>query len=121
LDEVASGRAEVGFIREDVLQAVIKAKGRMPKVKVLDTTPYYPSTCIVKYPGTDPDLAQKVATALLKLSFNNPSDRFILERLRISGFAPASPDDYSEFQRLLTSYGLFPPAATRVSKTGQAG
>ena len=61
------------------------------------------------YPGTDPDLVQKVKEALLKLNFKNPSHRFILERLRISGFAPASPEDYTDFQNLLISYGLFSP------------
>lgn len=120
LEKVASGRAEVGFIREDVLQAAIKTRGQMPRIKVIATTSYCPTTCIVKYPGTDPDLVEKVKTALLKLNFKNPSHRFILERLRISGFAPASPEDYADFRNLLTSYGLLPARPIPPQKTTQS-
>lgn len=111
LEEVVLGRAEVGFVREDVYQALIRVRGKRPKVKVIATTAYYPNLCFVQYPNTDPALAQKVTTALLKLDLKNPSHRFILERLRISGFAPASPEDYANFRNQLLSYGLLSPGA----------
>lgn len=109
LERIALGQAEVGFVREDVPEALIKAEGKMPKVKVIATTTYYPNHCFVQYPDTDPALAQKLTSALLKLDFKNPSHRFILERLRISGFAPASPEDFTNFRNQLLSYGLFSP------------
>ena len=107
LEKVTSGLAEAGFIREDVLQALAKAKGQMPAVTVIATTAHYPNHCIVAYPATDPDLVQRMKAALLNLDFKKPSHRFILERLRISGFAPASPEDFTDFQNLMLSYELF--------------
>ncbi len=111
VEKIALGQAEVGFVRDDVLEAFIKAKGKMPKVRILATTPFYPTQCLVKYPDTDPDLVQRVKEALLNLDFKNSSHRFILERLRISGFAPASPEDFTNFRNQLISYGLFSPGS----------
>ncbi|MBN2467865.1 MAG: phosphate/phosphite/phosphonate ABC transporter substrate-binding protein [Deltaproteobacteria bacterium] len=106
-EKIALGQAEVGFVREDVLQALTKAKGAVPNVTVLAITQYYPNPCFVSFPDADSDLVRNVKTALLQLDLGNASHRFILERLRISGFAPASADDYREFEDLLVSYGLF--------------
>ncbi|OGP52092.1 MAG: hypothetical protein A2Y79_12385 [Deltaproteobacteria bacterium RBG_13_43_22] len=106
LEKVTSGRAEVGFIREDVLQAMVRAKGSMTEVKVIASTPYHPTHCLVKYPKTDPVLVEKVKTALLKLNPEIPAHRFILERLRISRFDLASTEDYLTFSKLLVLHGL---------------
>jgi phosphonate transport system substrate-binding protein len=121
LEKVASGKAEVGFIREDVLQAMVRAKGSMTEVKVIASTPYHPTHCLVKYPKTDPVLVEKVKTALLKLNPDNPAHRFILERLRILRFALTSPDDYLTFHKLLILHGLFTPTPDPSSKLKEQG
>jgi len=108
LEKVATAQAEVGFIREDVLQAMVRAKGEVPGVKVIASTPYHPTHCLVRYPKTDPVLVEKVKTALLKLNPENPDQRFLLDRLRISKFERAFPDDYLEFKKVLNLHGLFP-------------
>ena len=110
LERMASGRAEVGFVREDVLEALKRAKGEMPRVKIIAATPYYPNHNIVSYPGTDPELVQKVKEALLKLNPQNPDQAFILQRLRISGFAQTSASDYADFTNLLVLNGFLTPA-----------
>lgn len=109
MEKVALGQTEVGFIREDVLQAMIRAKGSMTGVKVIASTPYHPTHCLVSYPKTDPVLSEKVKTALLNLTPENPSHRFILERLRISRFTQASPEEYQTFNKVLMLHGLFTP------------
>ncbi|MCX8012247.1 MAG: phosphate/phosphite/phosphonate ABC transporter substrate-binding protein, partial [Desulfobacterota bacterium] len=72
IEKIMSGRAEVGFIREDVYEAIKKANGHAPKVKVLAYTPYYPNPCVVVFPDTNPELIEKVKSALLKLKQDDP-------------------------------------------------
>ncbi|MCX5866233.1 MAG: phosphate/phosphite/phosphonate ABC transporter substrate-binding protein [Proteobacteria bacterium] len=119
LEKVADGATEIGFIREDVLEAMKNARGQMPKVKILAATPYYPNHNIVAYPGTDPELILKVKDALQKLNSQNPDQAFILQRLRISGFAPTSASDYADFTNLLILNGFLtpPPASAPVTQT----
>ena len=119
LEKVAGGQAEIGFIREDVLEAMKNARGQMPRVKIIAATPYYPNHNIVSYPGTDPELVQKVKEALQKLDPQNPDQAFILKRLRISGFAPTSASDYADFTNLLILNGFLnpPPASAPVTQT----
>jgi ABC-type phosphate/phosphonate transport system substrate-binding protein len=107
LEKVASGRSEVGFIREDVLQAMNRARGEISGVRVIASTNFHPTHCLVKYPRTDLVLVEKVTTALLKLNPDNPAHRFILERLRISRFDSASIEDYLPFKYLLIRQGLY--------------
>lgn len=117
LEKVADGQAEIGFIREDVLEAMKNARGQMPRVKILATTPYYPNHNIVAYPGTDPELIQKVKDALQKLNSQNPDQAFILQRLRISGFTPTQAADYSDFTNLLVLNGFIAPSPAPVTQT----
>lgn len=109
MEKIVTGRAEVGFIREDVYEAMKKANGHAPKVKVLAYTHYLPNPAVVVFPDTNPELREKVKSALLKLRFDNPNHRFILERIRILGFSPAESADYQSFKALLTGYGFLPP------------
>jgi len=110
LEKVTNGQAEIGFIREDVMEAMKNARGQMPRVKIIAATPYYPNHNIVSYPGTDPVLVQKVVSALQKLNPQDPDQAFILQRLRISGFAPAQAADYADFTSLLILNGFLAPA-----------
>ncbi|MDD5223584.1 MAG: phosphate/phosphite/phosphonate ABC transporter substrate-binding protein [bacterium] len=118
LEKVADGRAEIGFVREDVLEAMKNARGQMPRVKIIASTPYYPNHNIVSYPGTDPELVQKVKDALLKLDAQNPDQAFIFQRLRISGFAPTSASDYADFTNLLILNGFLTPPPNAAPATG---
>lgn len=117
LEKVTEGTAEIGFIREDVLEAMKNARGQMPRVKILATTPYYPNHNIVAYPGTDPELIQKVKDALQKLNSQSPDQAFILQRLRISGFTPTQAADYSDFINLLVLNGFIAPSPVPVTQT----
>jgi ABC-type phosphate/phosphonate transport system substrate-binding protein len=118
IEKILLRRGEVGFIREDVYNAMKKSKGVTPQLKVLAYTSYFPNPCVVIFPDTPLELAEKVKTALLNLKMDNPAHRFILERIRMTGFSPASAEDYKDFRSLLISYGLFPsnvsPSSQRV-------
>jgi phosphonate transport system substrate-binding protein len=119
IEKIISGRGEVGFIREDAYEAVKKSEGRAPKLKVLAYTSYFPNPCVVAFPDTDPILIEKVKTALLNLKMDNPNHRFILERVRMTGFVPASADDYKELRELVISQGLYPSILTPASPAAQ--
>jgi phosphonate transport system substrate-binding protein len=117
IEKIVSRRGEVGFIREDVYEAMKKAKGHTPQIKVLAYTSFFPNPGVVIFPDTDPALVEKVKTALLNLKLDNPAHRFILERIRISGFSPASVEDYKDFRDLLISQGFFPSNVSPSSQT----
>ena len=118
IEKIVLRRAEIGFIREDVYEGFKKAKGHAPRIKVLGYTPYFPNPCVVTFPDANPELVEKVKTALLKLKPDNPTHRFILERIRISGFSPASIEDYKNFRDLLISYGFLSSDTSSSSQTG---
>ncbi len=107
LEKISSGRAEAGFVREDVLNAFVQLKGKGLNVRVIAFTSFCPNPCIVKFRGADAELTARVKEALLSLDYDNPDHRFILGRLRISGFAPATPEDYTRFHNVLLSTGFF--------------
>lgn len=117
IEKIISRRAEVGFIREDVYEGFKKAKGHTPEVKVLGYSQYFPNPCVVTFPDTNPELVEKLKAALLKLKLDNPTHRAMLERIRMSGFSPASVEDYKNFQDLLISYGLLSSGTIPSSQT----
>jgi phosphonate transport system substrate-binding protein len=117
MEKIVSHHGEAGFIREDVYEAIKKASGKTPRIKVLAYTDFFPNPCVVAFPDTSPELVEKVKDALLKLKWDNPGHRFILERIRSSGFSPSSAEDYKDFGELLVSQGFFPSHANSSSQT----
>jgi diguanylate cyclase (GGDEF)-like protein/PAS domain S-box-containing protein len=104
---VLDGRAEVGFVRTGVLEAMVR-EGQldMTKIKVLNpqnqsdfpaqsSTPLYPEWPFSYMPNTDEDLARQVAASLFLLHTNTAST----QAMGIRGFAV--PADYTSVSELL--------------------
>lgn len=104
---VLEGRADAGFVRTGVLEAMA-AEGRLDlaRLKVLNprqlsdfpfliSTPLYPEWPFAAASHTDPELARRVAAALLAL----PHDGRVARQIHIHGFA--IPQDYEPVRAML--------------------
>jgi diguanylate cyclase (GGDEF)-like protein/PAS domain S-box-containing protein len=112
--EVLAGRADAGFVRTGVLEAMTR-EGRLEptRIKVINargeagfpfqlSTRLYPEWAFAAMPEVDQELARKVAAALLALPHDGPLARL----MRIQGFT--IPGDYRPVDDLLRELRLPP-------------
>jgi diguanylate cyclase (GGDEF)-like protein/PAS domain S-box-containing protein len=117
VEDVLAGRADVGFVRTGVLEALVR-EGRldMKKIKVLNlqhlpgfpvlsSTPLYPEWPFSYLPNTEENLARHVTAALFLLHENAA----VTHAMGIRGFAV--PADYTPVADLLRELRL-PPFET---------
>lgn len=114
LSAVLQGRADAGFVRTGVIESMIH-DGRLDasRIKIINrrlspgfpfllSTRLYPEWPIAAMPGTDPRLAQSVATALFSLREEHPAAR----QGHYHGWA--IPTDYEPVRALLQGLRLPP-------------
>ena len=114
IEAVLAGRADLGFVRTGVLEAMAR-EGRLdltrikvinrqnlPDFPVQSSTPLYPEWAFSYLPNTDENLARQVTAALFMLHKNTAST----QAMRIRGFAV--PADYTRVSDLLREL-RFPP------------
>ncbi|MEW6444565.1 MAG: EAL domain-containing protein [Pseudomonadota bacterium] len=111
---VLEGKADVGFVRTGVIEAMAREGGLDPEqLKVINSRvvqgfPYrlsthlYPEWPFAAMPRVDPDLARRVAAALLAL----PHDGALAREIGIEGFT--IPGDYRPIDDLLRELRLPP-------------
>ncbi|MBF0160287.1 MAG: PhnD/SsuA/transferrin family substrate-binding protein [Magnetococcales bacterium] len=121
--KVMSGQAEVGFVRTGILEEMA-AEGRLDlnQVRIINqqhlpgfpfvvSTHLYPEWPFVALPQVDPQVARKVAAALLLIDSNGPA---AAQEAGIQGFAV--PVDYAPVEELARTLRLppyeTPPALT---------
>jgi diguanylate cyclase (GGDEF)-like protein/PAS domain S-box-containing protein len=114
VDAVIEGRAEVGFVRTGVLEALanegrinlaeIRVLNRqdLPHFPFMSSTRLYPEWTFAALPQVDQDLARRMTAALLDL----PHDGETARRLAIWGFT--IPLDYEPVRELLRALRLPP-------------
>ncbi len=107
VDAVLKGRADVGFVRSGVLEAMAQeGKLDLSRIKVIHhesvpdfpymiSTALYPEWPVAVMPQIDEHLAKHLTIALLSL----PSDSEVARALKIYGFT--IPADYSNVENLL--------------------
>jgi diguanylate cyclase (GGDEF)-like protein/PAS domain S-box-containing protein len=114
VETVLAGRADIGFVRTGVLEAMVR-EGRLdlkrlkvinrqnlPGFPVQSSTPLYPEWAFSYLPNVEEDLARQVTAALFMLHKNTASTR----AMGIRGFAV--PADYTSVSDLLREL-RFPP------------
>nr|WP_315488517.1 EAL domain-containing protein [uncultured Rhodoferax sp.] len=107
VDAVLAGRAEVGFVRSGILEAMAQEdKLDLRQIKVihqqdaptfpfLRSTRLYPEWPVVVMPGVDERLARQLAVALLSL----PANSVAAKTAGISGFS--IPADYAPVEHMM--------------------
>ncbi len=114
IEAVLAGRADVGFVREGVMEEMahegkldlsriqVINRQESPGVASLRSTQRYPEWPMSSRAGIDKDLARKVASALLGMKENRPA----LGALGINGFDVSA--DYAPVEDLLRALRLPP-------------
>lgn len=114
VDVVLNGRADAGFVRTGVLEAMAReGKLDISQIKVVDhrnvagfpyllSTDLYPEWPIAAMPSVDHDLAREVASVLLGL----PHGGTLARRMDIHGFNV--PEDYGTVRDVLAALRLPP-------------
>lgn len=104
---VHAGRYDFASIREGTLD-IVGHNLEPGSMRVLATTPGYPSWVYAARKGLDPGIVAKVREALLALSDQDPEHEAILQAAGMRGIIPAEDRDYDPVRELLAKLGLDP-------------
>ena len=121
VDAVLSGKADAGYVRSGVIEALIK-EGKIeptavrvineqhhPDFPQLTSTALYPEWPFATLPDTDPDLKKAVTLALLNMDSQSPAAKMA----HIFGFSP--PGDYSAVEAVMLRLNVHPQELKNVS------
>ena len=76
------------------------------KIKVFWTTPPYVDYVWTVRGGVDAGLRERIASAFLKLSYDNPEHRRLLDLHRTKGYIPARDEDWKGIEEAAVAAGL---------------
>lgn len=95
---VYNRKADAGGCREDELEKV-KGKIDVSQLRIVGYTEYFPNWLFFSTPSLKPATAAKVKKALLKLKPNDPKNKSLLERARLTGFIPVADREYDDMRK----------------------
>jgi phosphonate transport system substrate-binding protein len=104
---VESGRVDAGalnFLVWDKLVATKKVD--TDKVVIFYTTPPFVDYVWTVRAGLDPALVDKLSKALLKLNYDNPEDKKLLDLHRTKGYIPAKDEQWKSVEDAAITTGL---------------
>jgi phosphonate transport system substrate-binding protein len=104
---VESGRVEAGALNFLVWDKLVQQKKVDPaKVNVFWTTPPYVDYCWTVRADLDAGLQDKIAAAFLKLNYDNPEHRKLLDLHRTKKYIKANDADWKGVEEAAVSAGL---------------
>lgn len=104
---VEGGKVDAGALNFLVWDKLVQNKKvDTSKVRVFWTTPPYVDYVWVARSEIDPDLRERFTVALLKLDYNNPEHREILDLQRTKGFVRAHDADWKGIEGAAKAAGL---------------
>jgi phosphonate transport system substrate-binding protein len=101
-----SGDYDACFVREGTRTEVMKDRADISKVRVLAYTPWYPGWVYAGRKDLDPSILDKIKSAMLKLDFNNPEDRGILEKAKFVKIVSSEDKDFESIRKLAAKLKL---------------
>lgn len=96
---VLSGKYDVGTIREGTLE-IMANKIDLNRIRVLAYSRWYPGWVYAARRGLDPAIVDKIKTALMALSMDNPEHAAILKKAGFIAVIPARDEDFNPVRRL---------------------
>ena len=97
---VYAGLHDIGTIREGSL-GVVKDKIDISKIKVIDSSSWYPGWVYAYSPRLSQEVAYKIRDAMLQLDYkNNPQHQQILDAAKFIGFVPSDDRDFDQVREL---------------------
>ncbi|MFQ5989781.1 MAG: putative selenate ABC transporter substrate-binding protein [Candidatus Methylomirabilales bacterium] len=104
---VQGGKVDAGALNFLIWEKLVKTKKiGTNKVKVFWTTPPYVDYVWVARSEIDPVLRERFTSALLKLRYDNPEHREILDLQRTKGFIAAKDEDWDGIENAAKAAGL---------------
>jgi phosphonate transport system substrate-binding protein len=101
---VLAGKYDLGSIREGTLD-VITGSADVHNITVLANTTYYPGWVYSARKGLDPNVLEKIRTALLALDPSKPGDLLILDKADFAGIVAATDKDFDQVRELVSTIG----------------
>jgi phosphonate transport system substrate-binding protein len=104
---VEAGKVNAGVLNEAVWEKLVASKKvDTSKVRVIYTTPGYVDYNWTARATLDRGVLSRITRAFLKLDYNNPEDRRILDLQRAKGYVQAFPHDFKEIESAASDAGL---------------
>ncbi len=104
---VESGKVDAGALNFLVWDKLVEQKKiDLGKVTVFWTTPPYVDYVWTARGDVDPGLREKITAAFLKLKYDNPADRRLLDLHRTKGYVRANDEDWKGTEEAAISAGL---------------
>jgi len=104
---VESGKVDAGALNFLVWDKLVETKKvDLNKITVFWTTPPYVDYVWTARSDLDPGLRERIAQAFLKLKYENPDDRRILDLHRTKGYMKAMDEDWKGIEEAAISAGL---------------
>ena len=104
---VESGKVDAGALNEAVWDKLVQSKKvDTNKVKVFWTTPPYIDYVWTVRGDLDSRLVEKIAAAFTKLSYNNPSDKALMDLQRTKKYVRVKPEQFKPTEEAAIAAGL---------------
>lgn len=104
---VEAGRVDAGALSFLVWDKLMETKKvDTNKVHVFWTTPPYVDYVWTVRGGVDKGTVDKITKAFLKLDYNNPADKKLLDLHRTKGYIPAKDEDWKSIEEAALAAGL---------------
>lgn len=98
---IYEGKYDVGSVRQGTLEvAENRYRLDISKLKVLASTQWYPGWVYSARLGLDPLVVDKIKQAFLKLDYDNPQHRAILDAAALIGIVDAADADFDSIREL---------------------
>lgn len=104
---VYAKKFDIGTIREGALD-VVAGKIDIPRIRVIARTDPFPGWVYAANKNMDKAVIEKIREALVKLDFNHPRHRDILEAADFIKVIPSRDDDFNSVRDLTAILGLEP-------------
>jgi phosphonate transport system substrate-binding protein len=104
---VEAGRVDAGALNFLVWDKLVETKKvDLNKVQIFWTTPPYVDYVWTVRAGVDQGTADKITKAFLKLDYNKPEDRKLLDLHRTKGYIAAKDEDWKSIEDAAVAAGL---------------
>ena len=104
---VEAGRVDAGALNFLVWDKLVETKKvDTNKVQIFWTTPPYVDYVWTVRAGVDKGTADKITTAFLKLDYNKPDDKKLLDLHRTKGYIAAKDEDWKGIEEAAVAAGL---------------
>jgi phosphonate transport system substrate-binding protein len=104
---VEAGRVDAGALNFLVWDKLVETKKvDTEKVGVFYTTPPYVDYVWTVRGGLDKGIVDKISKAFLKLDYNNPEHKKLLDLHRTKGYIPAKDEDWKSIEEAALAAGL---------------